>query len=141
MAVTKEIEIDGIPVKSFADVDKTMALANKTMGNTAEQANTLNAAMKDAAANSTYGMSDAANATLNFARAGLDAEQSAAALAPAMNLAAGEGGDLDTVSAGLVATINGFHGSFEEAGTYADGCEQPVVRHVCGGTDLRVSWL
>ncbi len=136
MAVTKEIEIDGIPVKSFADVDKTMALANKTMGNTAEQANTLNAAMKDAAANSTYGMSDAANATLNFARAGLDAEQSAAALAPAMNLAAGEGGDLDTVSAGLVATINGFHGSFEEAGTYAD-----VFASACNNSALDVNSL
>ena len=123
-------------VKSFADVDKTMALANKTMGNTAEQANTLNAAMKDAAANSTYGMSDAANATLNFARAGLDAEQSAAALAPAMNLAAGEGGDLDTVSAGLVATINGFHGSFEEAGTYAD-----VFASACNNSALDVNSL
>lgn len=123
-------------VKSFAYVDKTMALANKTMGNTAEQANTLNAAMKDAAANSTYGMSDAANATLNFARAGLDAEQSAAALAPAMNLAAGEGGDLDTVSAGLVATINGFHGSFEEAGTYAD-----VFASACNNSALDVNSL
>lgn len=123
-------------VKSFADVDKTMALANKTMGNTAEQANTLNAAMKDAAANSTYGMSDAANATLNFARAGLDAEQSAAALAPAMNLAAGEGGDLDTVSVGLVATINGFHGSFEEAGTYAD-----VFASACNNSALDVNSL
>lgn len=53
--------------------------------------------MKDAAANSTFGMKDAATATLNFARAGLSAEEAAAALAPAMNLAAGEGGNLDTV--------------------------------------------
>ena len=107
-------------VKSFAEVDKTMQLTNKTMGNTEEQAALLNEAMKSAAANSTFGMSDAATAALNFARAGLDAEQAAAALAPAMNLAAGEGGNLDTVSAGLVATINGFHGSFEDAGMYAD---------------------
>lgn len=123
-------------VKSFADVDKTMQLANKTMGNTAEEADTLNAAMKDAAANSTYGMSDAATATLNFARAGLDAEQSASALAPAMNLAAGEGGDLDTVSAGLVATINGFHGSFEDAGKYAD-----VFASACNNSALDVNSL
>ena len=107
-------------VKNFAEVDKTMQLTNKTMGNTAEQAELLDRAMKEAAANSTFGMGDAANATLNFARAGLNAEQAAAALAPAMNLAAGEGGNLDTVSAGLVATINGFHGSFDEAGYYAD---------------------
>ena len=121
---------------SFAEVDKTMQLTNKTMGNTAEEAELLNKAMKDAAANSTYGMSDAANATLNFARAGLDAEQAAAALAPAMNLAAGEGGNLDTVSGSLVATINGFHGSFEEAGHYAD-----VFAAACNNSALDVDSL
>ena len=121
---------------SFAEVDKTMTLANKTMGNSSEQAEMLNQAMKNAAANSTYGMNDAANATLNFARAGLNAEQSAAALAPAMNLAAGEGGNLDTVSGGLVATINGFHGSFDEAGHYAD-----VFAAACNNSALDVDSL
>ena len=96
----------------------------------------LNKAMKDAAANSTYGMQDAATATLNFARAGLTAEQAAAALAPAMNLAAGEGGNLDTVSAGLVATINGFHGSFDEAERYAD-----VFANACNNSALDVDSL
>ena len=121
---------------SFAEVDKTMQLTNKTMGNTEEQAQLLNKAMKDAAANSTFGMKDAATATLNFARAGLDAEQAAAALAPAMNLAAGEGGNLDTVSGGLVATINGFHGSFQEAGHYAD-----VFAAACNNSALDVDSL
>ncbi len=121
---------------SFAEVDKTMQLTNKTMNNTAEEAELLNKAMKEAAANSTYGMKDAANATLNFARAGLDAKQAAAALAPAMNLAAGEGGNLDTVSAGLVATINGFHGSFEDAGHYAD-----VFAAACNNSALDVDSL
>ena len=123
-------------VKNFAEVDKTMQLTNKTMGNTAEQAELLDRAMKEAAANSTFGMGDAANATLNFARAGLTAEQAAAALAPAMNLAAGEGGNLDTVSAGLVATINGFHGSFDEAGYYAD-----VFAAACNNSALDVDSL
>ena len=123
-------------VASFAEVDKTMQLTNKTMGNTEEQAQLLNQAMKEAAANSTFGMKDAAQATLNFARAGLDAEQAAAALAPAMNLAAGEGGNLDTVSGGLVATINGFHGSFEEAGHYAD-----VFAAACNNSALDVDSL
>lgn len=123
-------------VASFAEVDKTMQLTNKTMGNTAEEAELLNKAMKEAAANSTFGMKDAATATLNFARAGLDAEQAAAALAPAMNLAAGEGGNLDTVSGGLVATINGFHGSFEEAGHYAD-----VFAAACNNSALDVDSL
>lgn len=84
-------------VTSFAEVDKTMQLTNKTMGNTTEEAKLLSDAMKDAAANSTFGMTDAATASLNFARAGLSAEEAASALAPAMNLAAGEGGNLDTV--------------------------------------------
>ncbi len=83
-------------VASFAEVDKTMTLANKTMNNTTEEANQLNKAMEEAAANSTFGMNDAANAALNFARAGLSAAEAADAMAPAMNLAAGEAGDLDT---------------------------------------------
>lgn len=128
--------IGTMAVASFAEVDKTMTLTNQTMGNTEEQAQLLNQAMKDAASNSTYGMKDAAGATLNFARAGLSAEQAAAALAPAMNLAAGEGGTLDTVSAGLVATINGFGDSFENTGHYAD-----VFAAACNNSALDVDSL
>lgn len=125
-----------VAVNKFAEVDKTMALTNKTMGNTESEANLLNKAMKDAAANSTFGMNDAATASLNFARAGLSAKQAASTLAPAMNLAAGEGGNLDTVSAGLVATINGFHGSFNDAGKYAD-----VFASACNNSALDVDSL
>ena len=81
-------------------------------------------------------MNDAATATLNFARAGLTAEEAAAALAPAMNLAAGEGGNLDTVSAGLTATINGFGGSFDEAENYAD-----IFATACNNTALDIDSL
>lgn len=123
-------------VKNFAEVDKTMVLTNQTMNNTAEEAALLDKAMQDAASNSVYGMDEAANATLNFARAGLEAEEAAAALAPAMNLAAGEGGDLDTVSAGLVATINGFGDSFDQAGHYAD-----VFANACNNSALDVNSL
>ena len=137
MYVTAPLTAVGVAgAKSFAEVDKTMQLTNSTMGNTAEQAELLNQAMKDAAANSTYGMSDAATATLNFARAGLTAEQAASALAPAMNLAAGEGGNLDTVSAGLVATINGFGGSFDDAAAYAD-----VFANACNNSALDIDSL
>lgn len=125
-----------VGVKKFAEVDKTMQLVNATMGNTEEQANLISKAMKDAAANSTFGMDDAATASLNFARAGLSAEQAASALAPAMNLAAGEGGDLETVSAGLVGTINGFHGSFDDAAIYAD-----VFANACNNSALDVNNL
>lgn len=125
-----------VAIKSYAEVDKTMTLANKTMNNSAEEAKALNDAMKQAAMNSTFGMSDAASAALNFARAGLDASEAAAAMAPAMNLAAGEGGNLDTVSAGLVATINGFNGSFEESARYAD-----VFANACNNSALDVDSL
>ena len=69
-------------VKNFEEVDKTMVLTNQTMNNTAEEAALLDKAMQDAASNSVYGMDEAAKATLNFARAGLEAEEAAAALAP-----------------------------------------------------------
>lgn len=120
----------------FAEVDKTMALTNKTMNNTAEQADLLNSAMESAASNSIFGMNDAAQATLNFARAGLSAEEAAAALAPAMNLAAGEAGELDIVSGGLVATINGFGDSFDSAEHYAD-----VFAAACNNSALDVNTL
>lgn len=123
-------------VASFAEVDKTMTLARKTMGATADEAEQLDAAMKSAAANSTYGMSDAADAMLNFARAGLTADEAADTLAPAMNLAAGEGGDLDTVSGGLVATINGFADGFDKTTHYAD-----VFANACNNSALDVNSL
>lgn len=123
-------------VAKYAEVDKTMQLTNATMGNSAEEAKLLEQAMQSAAANSTFGMADAAGATLNFARAGLTAEQAAAALAPALNLAAGEGGNLDTVSAGLVATINGFGDSFDHATDYAD-----VFAAACNNSALDVDSL
>ena len=130
------VAVGAAGVKSFAEVDKTMQLTNKTMGNTEEQAAALNTAMEEAAANSIFGMTDAAEATLNFARAGLTAEEAAAALAPAMNLAAGEGGNLDTVSAGLVATINGFGDSFDNTAHYAD-----VFAAACNKSALDVDSL
>ena len=125
-----------LSAKTFAEVDKTMQLAYKTMGTTADEADLLSNAMKSAAANSTFGMNDAATATLNFARAGLNAKEAAAVLAPAMNLAAGEGGELDTVSAGLVATINGFGDTFDNAALYAD-----TFANACNNSALDIDTL
>ena len=130
------VAVGAVSAKKFAEVDKVMQLTNATMKNTSEQAELLDKAMKEAAANSTFGMNDAATATLNFARAGLTAEQAAATLAPAMNLAAGEGGNLETVSAGLVATINGFGDSFDNAALYAD-----VFANACNNSALDIDTL
>ena len=49
--LTTHVTLPLAAVASFAEVDKTMQLTNKTMGNTEEQAELLNKAMKDAAAN------------------------------------------------------------------------------------------
>lgn len=137
MYVTAPIVAAGVASASaFAEVDKTMQLANKTMGNTTTEAELLNDAMEKAAKNSTFGMSDAATAALNFARAGLTAAEAAAAIAPAMNLAAGEGGELDTVSAGLTATINSFGDSFDQTAHYAD-----VFANACNNSALDVNSL
>ena len=123
-------------VKKFADYDKTMTLVNKTMNNSAKEAKALDKAISEAAANSTFGMSDAATAALNFARAGLDANEAASALGPAMNLAAGEGGNLETVSSGLVGAINGFGDSFTKTSHYAD-----VFAAACNNSALDVDTL
>lgn len=123
-------------VKNYADVDKIMVLTNQTMGNTTEQAEILQKAMQDAASSSIFTMEDAANATLNFARAGLKAEQAASALGPSMKLAAGEGGNLDVVSAGLVGTINAFGDSFDNADYYAN-----IFAAACNNSMLDVDSL
>lgn len=125
-----------VAVKKYADVDKTMKLVESTMGKVKFAAGDLNLAMKDAAANSTFGMNDAAQAALNFARAGLDAQQAAATLAPAMNLAAAQAGDLDTVSNNLVGTIMAFGDSFDNAEKYAD-----VFANACNNSKLEINSL
>ena len=140
-SLTKSITVPivgagAVAVKKFAEVDKTMSLVNATMGNSTKDANTLNKAMQDAAKNSTFGMNDAAQAALNFARGGWDATQAANALAPAMNLAAGEGGDLETVSAGLMATMNAFKAPADQAAKYAD-----IFANACNNSALDVNSL
>ena len=137
MAITAPIVAIGTKgIQKFAEYDKTMTLVRSTMGATAEEAEKMDQATSQAAANSTYSMSDASVAMLNFARAGLDATQASNALAPAMNLAAGEGGNLDTVSNGLVATINGFGDSFANTERYAD-----VFANACNNSALEIDGL
>lgn len=123
-------------VKKYAEYDKTMTLVRSTMNATTSDAERMDKATAQAAANSTYTMADASTAMLNFARAGLNATEASNALAPAMNLAAGEGGNLDTVSNGLVATINGFGDSFANTEHYAD-----VFANACNNSALEINSL
>ena len=106
--------------KSFGEVDKTLRLVSETMGSTAEEAELLEGAIKTAASNSTFGMQDAADASLNFARQGFDAAQAADMIAPAMNLAAGTASDLSMITAGLGNTLKAFGADASEASHYTD---------------------
>ena len=106
--------------KSFGEVDKTLKLVSETMGSTAEEAKTLESAIKTAATNSTFGMQDAADASLNFARQGFGAVQAADMIAPAMNLAAGTASDLSMVTGGLGNTLKAFGADASEASRYTD---------------------
>lgn len=85
----------------FGSVDKSLKLVQQTMGATDAEAKGLESAIKSAAANSVYGMQDAADAALNFARQGFDAAQAADMIAPAMDLAAGTATDLSVITGGV----------------------------------------
>lgn len=106
--------------KSFGEVDKTLRLVSETMGSTADEAKVLESAIKTAASNSTFGMQDAADASLNFARQGFNASQAADMISPAMNLAAGTASDLSMVTGGLGNTLKAFGADASEASHYTD---------------------
>lgn len=107
-------------IKNFSEVDKTMRLVEKTMGDTAWASGDLEKAMKSAASNSVFGMNDAANAALNFARQGFNAADASKMLTPAMSLAAGTATDLAVVSGGLGNAMKIFADQGLEAGNAAD---------------------
>ena len=111
LTATLTVPLTAIGSKALAtagEVDKTMQLVKSTMGATEDQAKRLDAAIERAASNSTLKVNDAANAMLNFARQGWNAEDAISLLEPAMALAVGTGTDLDTVSSGLGNTIKAF---------------------------------
>ena len=107
-------------IKNFGSVDKQLRLVQQTMGSTPAQAAKLEKAISQAASKSVYTMQDAADATLNFARQGFNAKQSADMISPALNLAAGTGTDLATTTEGLGNTMKAFGAKSGEASHYAD---------------------
>ena len=120
MGVTAPVVAFGTTaVKAFGDVDKTMRLVKETMSDTSEW-DRLNSTMKDAAANSVFGMQDAADATLNFARQGWSAGESADMIESAMSLAAGTATDLSTVTEGLGSAMKAFGADTKDAANYTD---------------------
>ena len=85
----------------FGEVDKSLKLVQQTMGSTDAESKILEKSIKSAASNSVYGMQDAADAALNFARQGFSAAEAADMIAPAMDLAAGTATDLSVVTGGV----------------------------------------
>ena len=114
------VALAGTAFKEYGEYDKQMRLVQQTMGATEEESKMLGQTIKNSAQDSVYGMQDAADAALNYARAGYDAKQASDMLAPAFNLAAGTATELDTVTAGLSSTIKAFNADTSEAQTYAD---------------------
>lgn len=106
--------------KNFESVDKSLKLVQATMGDSKYATADLEEALKSAAVNSIYSMDDAASATVNFARQGWDAAQTANMLAPSMALAAGTATDLDSVTSGLGNTLKAFDADASEATKYVD---------------------
>lgn len=107
-------------VTSYNDVNKEMRLIQQTMGSTAKEADMLNSAIEKAASNSTFGMQEATDAALNFARAGFDATQTAEMIAPAMALASGTATDLSATTSGLSGALVAFGADSTEAAHYTD---------------------
>ena len=95
-------------VQNFGSVDKSMRLVEQTMGDVKWATGDLTGAMKEAAANSVFSMQEAADASLNFARQGFNAKESAEMLKPALSLAAGTATDLSDVTSGLGNSLKVF---------------------------------
>ena len=114
------VALGAVAYKEFGEYDKSMRLVQQTMGSTDEESKMLGESIKEAAKNSVYGMQDAADASLNYARAGYNAKQTADMISPAFNLAAGTGTELATVTDGLATALKSFRADSEEATEYAD---------------------
>jgi TP901 family phage tail tape measure protein len=112
-----------VAVNSYGNVDKQFNLVKQTMGSTANSAEDFKGLWNqigESAKASVFGMQDAADATLNFARQGFTAKQATDMLTPAMNLAAGTGTDLSEVTSGLGNAMKMFGANSSEAASYSD---------------------
>ena len=114
------VALGTVAFKEYGEYDKQMRLVQQTMGATDKESKMLEKTIKESAKNSVYGMQDAADAALNYARAGYNAKEAADMMTPAFDLAAGTATDLDVVTAGLSSTIKAFGADTSEAKTYSD---------------------
>ena len=123
-------------VQNFGSVDKSMRLVEQTMGDVKWATGDLTGAMKDAAASSVFSMQEAADASLNFARQGFNAKESAEMLKPALSLAAGTATDLSDVTSGLGNSLKVFSKDGLTAKNAADIFAQAQAQANTTTTDL-----
>ncbi len=123
-------------VQNFGSVDKSMRLVEQTMGDVKWATGDLTGAMKDAAASSVFSMQEAADASLNFARQGFNAKESAEMLKPALSLAAGTATDLSEVTSGLGNSMKVFEKDGLTAKNAADIFAQAQAQANTTTTDL-----
>lgn len=122
--------------REFGEIDKNLRLIQQTMGSTDEEAAALEAAVKKAAEGSVFGMDDAANATLNYARAGFSAKEAADLIEPALSLAAGTATDLSLATTGLGGVMKAFKLNMKDAGHVADVFSKAQAQANITATDL-----
>lgn len=130
------VALGAVAFKEYGAYDKQMRLVQQTMGATDEESKLLSESIKESAQNSVYGMQDAADAALNYARAGYDAKQATDMISPAFNLAAGTATDLSVVTAGLSSTMKAFKADTSEAARYTDVLAQAQAQAATTVTDL-----
>lgn len=104
----------------FGNVDKSLKLVQQTMGSTDAQAKTLESAIKSAASNSVFGMQDAADAALNFARQGFGCGDGGGHDRSGNGSAAGTATDLATVTGGVGNALKMFSDQGLKANDAAD---------------------
>lgn len=114
------VGIGAASVKEFGEVNKSLKLVQATMKSSDKEARGLEKAVEEAASNSVFGMQDAADATLNYARQGFNAKEAADMLSPALDLAAGTATDLSVVTGGLGNALKMFGKDSSYASTAAD---------------------
>lgn len=107
-------------VSAAGDYDQSVRLIQATMGDTKYATADLESAMENAAKSSVFTLQETADATLAFARAGFDAQESADMLTPALSLAAGTATDLGDVTSGMTATMKTFSDEGITAAEVAD---------------------
>ena len=107
-------------VSAAGDYDQSVRLIKATMGDTKYATADLEGAMESAAKSSVFTLQETADATLAFARAGFDAQESADMLTPALSLAAGTATDLGDVTSGMTATMKTFSDEGITASEVAD---------------------